>query len=218
VKGGVFTPPEGCTGWLTVQSRSCRVSNHYKCEADPPGHQWRADFNEDGLTFMSRIDRETQWVESIEMDPPVRQTLQPDPPDPASFSNLLETGRDTFDFALSRDDGTDSTVRGFDRLTGVSVTIDGVVLEETEFAFTEVTVDGTVINKGSGREFIHRDWRIFLSGISDWDTDNGTVTSDGTPRQFIFPGEPGFFSTTPIFDCNAIMSDAGPDGLIRVSE
>ena len=25
---GVFSAPPGCTGWLTVQSRGCRVSNH----------------------------------------------------------------------------------------------------------------------------------------------------------------------------------------------
>ena len=30
---------------------------------------------------------------------------------------------------------------------------------------------------------------------------------DGSPVQFIFPGEPGFFSTEPIFDCDALMSD-----------
>ena len=33
---------------------------------------------------------------------------------------------------------------------------------------------------------------------------------DGTPRQFVFPGEPGFFTTEPIFDCDATMS--GLDG------
>jgi hypothetical protein len=32
------------------------------------------------------------------------------------------------------------------------------------------------------------------------------VPVDGSPRQFIFPGEPGFFSTEPIFDCEATMS------------
>ena len=34
---GVISPPPGCTGWLTVQSRGCRVSNHYRCDADGSG-------------------------------------------------------------------------------------------------------------------------------------------------------------------------------------
>ena len=32
-----FTPPAGCTTWLTVQARACRVSHHYRCTADAPG-------------------------------------------------------------------------------------------------------------------------------------------------------------------------------------
>ena len=103
---GVFTPPEGCTGWLTVQSRGCRVSNHYRCEADAPGDQWRADFDQEGIFFVSRIDRETQWVESYDMFPTVRQTLDPNPADPASFSELLSAGMDTFDFGLTEDTGS----------------------------------------------------------------------------------------------------------------
>ena len=207
---GVFQPPPGCTGWLTVQSRGCRVSNHYRCDADAPGDQWRADFDQEGIFFVSRIDRETQWVESFDMFPTTRQVLLPNPADPASFSTLLSTGIDTFDFGLSVEDGSQSVVRGFDKLTGRSVTIDGVTLEETEFDYTETATDGSVLHKASGHEYINRDWRIFLSGISEWQGPDGMLPVDGTPRQFVFPGEPGFFTTEPIFDCDATMS--GLDG------
>ena len=207
---GVFSPPPGCTGWLTVQSRGCRVSNHYRCEADAPGDQWRADFDQEGIFFVSRIDRETQWVESFDMFPTTRQVLLPNPADPASFSTLLSTGIDTFDFGLSVEDGSQSVVRGFDKLTGRSVTIDGVTLEETEFDYTETAPDGSVLHKARGHEYINRDWRIFLSGISEWEGPDGMLPVDGTPRQFVFPGEPGFFTTEPIFDCDATMS--GLDG------
>ena len=210
VTPGVFSPPPGCTGWLTVQSRGCRVSNHYRCDADAPGDQWRADFDQEGIFFVSRIDRETQWVESFDMFPTIRQVLLPNPSDPASFSTLLSTGIDTFDFGLSAEDGSQSVVRGFDKLTGRSVTIDGVTLEETEFDYTETATDGSVLHKASGHEYINRDWRIFLSGISEWQGPDGMLPVDGTPRQFVFPGEPGFFTTEPIFDCDATMS--GLDG------
>ena len=210
VTPGVFSPPPGCTGWLTVQSRGCRVSNHYRCDADAPGDQWRADFDQEGIFFVSRIDRETQWVESFDMFPTTRQVLLPNPADPASFSTLLSTGIDTFDFGLSVEDGSQSVVRGFDRLTGRSVTIDGVTLEETEFDYTETAPDGSITQKARGNEYINRDWRIFLSGTSEWEGPDGMLPIDGTPRQFIFPGEPGFFTTEPIFDCDATMS--GLDG------
>jgi len=207
---GVFSPPPGCTGWLTVQSRGCRVSNHYRCAADAPGDQWRADFDQEGIFFVSRIDRETQWVENVDMFPTSRQVLLASPADPASFSTLLSTGIDTFDFGLAGDGGSQSVVRGFDRLTGRSVTIDGVTLEETEFDYTETAPDGSVLQKARGNEYIHRDWRLFLSGISEFESPDGVLPADGTPREFIFPGEPGFFTTAPIFDCDATMS--GLDG------
>ena len=60
-----FTPPEGCTGWMTVQSKSCRVSNYYKCSADAPGDQWRADFDQEGVYFLSQINAEAEWISSI---------------------------------------------------------------------------------------------------------------------------------------------------------
>lgn len=203
-----FTPPPGCEGFLTVQSRGCRVSNHYRCEADAPGDQWRADFDQEGIFFVSRIDREAQWVESYDMFPTVRQTLDPNPEDPASFSELLSTGTDTFAFGLTDDTGASTTVTGFDKLTGRSVTIDGVTLQETEFDFTETDADGNLLRSSHGNEYISPDWRLFFAGPSEWNNGEGALPVDGSPRQFIFPGEPGFFSSEPIFDCDAILSSA----------
>lgn len=203
---GVFTPPEGCTGWLTVQSRGCRVSNHYKCTADAPGDQWRADFDQEGIFFVSRIDFESQWVESYDMFPTVKQTLDAGAPDPASFTGLLARGRDSFNFSLTKDNGELSNVTGYDRLVGRNVTIDGITLQQTEFDYTETDPAGNVLRKARGTEYIHPDWRLFFAGPSEWDQDGTILPVDGSPRQFIFPGEPGFFSTEPIFDCDALMS------------
>ena len=206
---GSFTPPAGCTGWLTVQARACRVSNYYKCTQDAPGDQWRADFDQEGLFFASRIDSEAQWVESIDMSPMVRQTLDPNPEDPASFSELL-TGLDTFAFNLSRDNGEQSRVRGFDRLTGRSIMIDGVTLLETQFEYNETDASGTFLRRSRGNEYVHPDWRLFFAGPSEWDGGDGYVPLDGSPLQFIFPGEPGFFSTEPLYECDAVLSNYTP--------
>lgn len=219
---GSFTPPEGCETWLTVQARACRVSNYYKCSADAPGDQWRADFDQEGIFFISRVDYETQWVESFDLNPTVRQTLDPAPEDPASFSNLLATGIDTFSFALTDDTGLHTQVNGFDRLTGVEAVIDGVPLKQTEYAFTETGEDGTILRQARGNEFVHPEWRLFFAGPGEWNGGDGYVPIDGSPRDFIFPGEPGFASTQPIFDCDAVLSEAAPAGplerLIHVAD
>jgi len=202
---GTFTAPPGCTGFLTVQSRGCTVSNHYRCEADAAGDQWSASFDQDGLFRVARIDRETQWIESYSMPSTLRQSLDPGPADPASFSELLETGTDTYDFSQT-EAATRTRVRGLDTLTGRSVTIDGVELQETEFDFLEMSEDGTVLRKATGRQFISPEWRLFFSGIEEWDFGDGQSPVDGTPKEFVFPGEAGFFSTRPIFDCNVTSS------------
>lgn len=204
---GSFTPPAGCETFLTVQSKGCRVSNHFICSADPKGDQWRTDFDQEGAFFTSRVDYEAQWIESFELDPPVRQSLDPNPADPASFSDLISTGRDNYIFGLSDDTGERTRVRGSDTLTGRTVVIDGVSLQETEFNFTETDLTGKVLRRSRGNEYISAEWRLFFSGPSEWDGGDGNyLPIDGSPLQFIFPGESGFASTQPLFDCDAVMS------------
>ncbi|MFN4171776.1 MAG: hypothetical protein ACK4GW_08485 [Pseudorhodobacter sp.] len=213
---GTFTPPEGCTGWLTVQARSCRVSNYYKCDRDATGDQWRADFDQDGLFFASRIDAEAQWVESYDMNPMTRQTLDPGAPDPASFSELLSVGLDTFEFSLTKDNGVQSRVQGFDRLTGRTITIDGVALQETQFEFAETDLSDNIVRRTRGNEYVHPEWRLFFAGPSEWDGGSGDwLPMDGSPVQFIHPGEPGFFSTEPIYECDAVLSGFRPGDSVR---
>ncbi len=209
---GSFMPPEGCQTFMTVQARQCRVSNHYKCSADPAGDQWRADFDQQGPFFLSRINSEAEWVESFDLgEVAVRQTLDPQPSDPASFSELLASQVDTFAFGLTREPGEKTKVTGFDRLTGRSVVIDGITLQVTEFEFTETDTAGTIIRQSRGQEYIHPEWRLFFAGPSEWNGGDGEfLPIDGSPVQFIFPGEPGFAATEPLFDCDPLMTRAEP--------
>lgn len=209
---GAFSPPEGCSTFMTVQARQCRVSNHYKCTADTSGDQWRADFDQQGPFFLSKINAEAEWVESFDLgDVIVTQTLAPDPQDPASFTALVEAGVDTFAFGLSRDNGEQTNVTGFDRLTGKTVMIDGVSLKETAFEFSESLPDGTILRQSRGNEYISPDMRLFFSGPSQWNGGDGNfLPTDGSPVQFIFPGEPGFQATEPLFDCDPLMTNFSP--------
>lgn len=204
---GSFTPPESCQTWLTVQSRQCVVSNYYKCTTDAAGEQWRSDFDQEGVFFESKTNAEGEWIESRESNPTVVQTLDPGAMDPASFSGLLASGVDDYIFGLSKDNGEQSHVRGQDRLTGKSWVIDGITLQETEFTYTETAPDGTILRQSRGHEYINPEWRLFFSGPSEWNGGDGNfLPMDGSPVEFIFPGEPGFAATQPIFDCDAVMS------------
>lgn len=208
---GTFLTPEGCTATLTVQSRGCTVSHFYTCEADPKGNQWRADFGLDGQFYQSMIDSETQWLESYEMEgtgnPIGKETLDPNPADPASLTGLIETGIDTFDFNLTKSNGEKTRVTGFDQLTGKTAVIDGFTLRQTEYEYTQTDASGTVLRHSKGREYISEEIRSFFSGSSDWQAEDGTwFTVEGAPISFMKPGEPGFGSTTPLFECDDQMS------------
>ena len=204
-----WAAPEGCEIQMTVQAKGCRVSNHYICSADPEGDKWRADFDQEGLFFRSRINFETQWVESIDTESGSVQRLGSEAPDPASFSELISTGIDTFEFSLTRDGQADSHVTGFDRLTGRTFTIDGVQLEETEFEATETDSMGNQVRRSRGNEYISRERRMFFAGPGQTDLGDGQwLPIDGSPVDFIFPGEPGFASSTPLYDCDPVTAEA----------
>ena len=202
---GTFTPPPGCEGFLTVQTRSCKVSNHYRCASDMPGDQWRVDFGLNGPYFRSRIDHETQWVESHQSDGSI-ELLEEGAPDPASFSELLETGRDSFTFSTMNSDGVRRNVTGYDQLTGQSVTIDGVTLMRTKYDVRATYDDGSLIWHARGNEYIHPEWRMFLSGVAQMDLGTGFLPQDFTPVEFSFPGDPDFFTTIPRYDCEATVA------------
>jgi len=210
---GTWSVPEGCQAFMTVQSKACRVSHYYNCATDAPGDQWRVDMDQEGPFFFSRIDYEAQWVESFGPD---RQVLDPSPADPASFSELLSSGIDTWDFTQSRDDGTGIRAVGYDRITGRSMTIDGITLSETEVDYTEYDLSGTVTRRSRGNEYLHPDWRMFFAGPGETDLGDGRwLPIDGSPVEFIFPGEEGFLATQPKFDCDALTAE-GPLSVLPV--
>lgn len=201
-----FTPPEGCTAYLTVQTMGCRVENHFTCEAEP-GHRWRVDHEEDGATFTARIDAEAQWVDSRSLISGLgRQTVFP-APDPASMTVLLSEGYDDFVFDERHSDGRVLRVEGFDRLTGEEIEIDGERLLRTEFSYRVTDPQtGALVDSGEGREFVSPRHRRFFSGITVYETEDGALQFDRSPVQFAYPGEAGFGATDPIFGCGEMMS------------
>ena len=202
-----FSPPEGCTGYLTVQSKSCVVSNHMRCEMDDTGDNRRVDFGETGFEYSGRTNAESQWVESYYPNSESYEVLGPDPVKPASFSALLETGISEYDFTAVDQNGEVFRFIGVDRLTGEEVEIDGVMLKRTAYEIRLEDAEGSVSWMSRGSEFVNPEWGIFLSGTGiSLVPGQDETDEDNTPVEFIFPGEPGFFSTQPPFGCGVVMS------------
>lgn len=206
-----FTLPEGCEGYLTIQTASCNVSHHFICDFDAEGEQRRATLDEEGLTYVGKINSEAEWVESFHLRSGHTEQLMSSA-DRMMMTDLLAGDVDTWDFTTSSDEIGDSQYVGFDQLTGESVVIDGVTLLRTEYALTAFDAEGEEIWRSAGNEFVHPEWRMFIGGTSTVTTSNGTFESDDTPVEFIFPGEEGYLSANPKHGCGVEMSsfDASP--------
>lgn len=202
-----FAVPQGCEAHLTVQMAGCTVSHHFTCAADPEGWQRRVDMDEGGVSYFGAIDAETQWVESFHVLSGHSERLG-DAADPASLTALIAEGRDAFDFETLSDEIGPTRYVGEDRLTGETVTIDGVTLDRTEYEIVASAPDGTEVWRAQGQEFISREFRMFLSGRSIITNAEETFETDNAPVEFVRPGEAGFLSASPKHGCGVVMSKA----------
>ncbi|WP_412504982.1 hypothetical protein [Roseovarius sp. SYSU LYC5161] len=210
-QGQTFDLPPGCEAFVTVQGKDCTVSHMFTCEDDPEGHTRRAELDEEMITYIGRVDSEAQWIESFHLTTRHTERLESSPADRASLTELLATDRDTWDFVTQSAEIGPTRYTGEDRLTGESMVIDGVTLLRTEYEITARGADGEELWRGQGREFVHPDWRVFLSGKSAYTTPDDSYEIDGTPVEFIFPGEPGFLSVNPKYGCGVVMSSLAAD-------
>lgn len=216
----VFPVPEGCTAFLTVQSRSCLISHHWRCDGDPEGTHWRATLDQEGAFYLSYTDTEFRWLRAFNLRSGSQDTLIEPEEDPASMSELLEMGRDTMIFSI-REERAEGVFRrdytGFDALTGATVMIDGEELEVTEFAYQWQTEAGPRETEGS--QFVSRRLGLFFGGLETVTTPSGEVFEGNySPMEFAEPGEPGFLSTEPQYDCGDMMSAAPALPVWRVAQ
>ena len=216
--GQTFQLPAGCTAYLSVQMSSCTVSHHFTCEVDPEGVQRRVDMDEEGITYSGVVDEQTQWLESYHLLTGHSEFLAPNPADPASLDDLFSKGEDRWDFTTNSDQIGPTRYVGYDRLTGETATIDGVTLDRTEYGITAYAANGSEVWRSTGSEFVSRDWRMFLSGISSVVVGEQVEETDDTPKEFLLPGERGFLSINPKYGCNEMMSGVEAPLMSRVPE
>jgi len=219
VQAGTFTPPKGCTAYLTVQLKSCQVSHYWTCAADPKGNHWIQSIDSQGPSFLQYLDREFRWLKSTPQRSDISRRLSSTESDANSLTELLQTRRDDFDFKQSvHRDGKQIAVEhitGYDRLNGTRVTIDGEPLLVTEFEIHVKSDNGRDAVRTTGNQFISERFRLFFQGRETEISGAGTTQYDDSPVLFIEPGEAGFLADRPEFGCDAMMSAlplAGPRG------
>ena len=207
-----FTPPPGCTLSMTVQMHSCQVANYYRCAGDPAGDQWVSFADGEGEFFVSHTDAETRWLESVGLqDGEVEKLDAGASKDNASFSALLDSGRDDYDFVTRSSSGTVQRFIGFDQLTGETASVDGVALERCAFEMRVEDEAGNFVASRKGVQFISRQWRVFFSDTESYENSYGDKASTtDAPVSFAFPGEDGFAAATPEYDCDMMMTDLSP--------
>ena len=203
------TPPPGCTAYLTTQSRGCVVSHNWICEGDPEGTNWRLSMDQDGPFYLSFTDAEFRWLLSYELRSGAQNTLIQPEDDPASITDLFESGTDSMSFSTIHENGagqrTQRDYTGFDHLTGETVVIDGRTLNVTQFSYEYNLGEGP--RRVEGNQFVSEDWRMFFGGVEVTTLPNGEAReSDSSPMEFAEPGEAGFLSATPLYDCGDMMS------------
>jgi hypothetical protein len=202
----VFTAPAGCETKLTVQTKECQVEHYYIC-ADTGSDVTRVVFVEDGPSFISRVDGKAQWVSSMSLpDGSVTETV--DIVTPIDVGALYETGEHHFEFTERWPSGREVEAKGWDRIIQRNVMVDGEVLDRTVFEVTYTDAEsGALIETYTGSEYVSEKHMRFFSGKGTVETPDGTRDSfDRSPKEFIYPGEPGFASTTPRYDCGVLMS------------
>jgi len=206
---GTVTPPPGCTAFLTVQSRSCVVSHMWTCEGDPEGTLWRLSMDGEGPFALSFTDSEFRWLLSYDLRGGAQTILIEPEEDPASITELFETGSDSMVFSTIYENAAGLRIRrdytGFDRLTGETAQIDGRTLNRTEFSYEYDLGDGA--RRVEGSQYVHEGWRMFFGGLEVTELPNGErFESDNSPMEFAEPGERGFLSDQPLYDCGDMMS------------
>jgi hypothetical protein len=193
--------PGTCRAYLTTQDDACVVAHFVTCSGDPAGQQTVVELYLDGGDNITVIDGDYQWLTTVDQLSGVVSTLGPEIADPGTLTQLIDDGEDTYDFTTTDADGTVTRFIGKESLTGQTLTVDGVTLEEAQNQMRALDSAGNELWRTNGTEYVSREWRIFFSGPGMTTLPNESFPTNRTPVEFIFPGEPGFLSTQPTTGC-----------------
>lgn len=201
-----FSAPQGCETFLTVQSKQCAVANLYRCAAEPEGSFWEVLHSSEGLESVVSYDPDYQWLTAYYAWDGASETFVAPAEDAISKSTLMAEGIDTFRFTMARTapgEDREITVVGADQLVGRETVIDDVTLEAVSTELRILSDSGEVEYHARGFQYLSREFGLFFLGTEEVIGADGTATVyDSSPVEFIMPGEPGFGSTLPFYECD----------------
>ncbi len=198
---------ESCPAFVTVQNADCTVIHITRCAGDSSGTTASLLFDAEGLLFSASSDAQGGWLESYDALNNVYESTIGEPIDPISLDTLLRDGIDAFEFNLSHSEAGQTRILrvvGADTLTGEELRIDNITLLAVSTDLRIFEEDGTINYQTRGTQYISPEMRQWFLGTDSVLGEDGSVTNyDSSPVAFIFPGEPGFGDTTPLYGCSA---------------
>jgi hypothetical protein len=182
--------PQGCTARLSVLDAGCFWTHEVTCEGDPAGSIRHVMPTGEGVV-MTLLDADGQLLESFDsFDGVTWRLARAD--QPTSFQALFADGHHAYDFTVEPDDGSPPLrLRGEDRLTGETATLDGQDVQVTDFSYEVIDETGATLWSASGQQYVTEDPPAVFSGFETYS--DGT-SRDMTPTDVVRPGEPGFLS------------------------
>lgn len=191
--------PPGCTPLVTIQSQGCYVRLVFTCESDSQPLRWVASYGPKGPVSLTVLDLGGMpQVMMTGKDKP-RGTLDPDG-DPADLAKVLAGETDSFAYKLVFDDGSALSTSGSLSLTGGETKIDGRSLTEFQRNETVVYPNGTTSPELDNRLLYDAELGLLINTTST-DHATSTVVMDRSPVDFLFPGDAGADSVTPLYGC-----------------
>ena len=199
----VMDVPQGCTGFLTIQLENCSVLNHWRCERDPSGRYSVTKIDSDQTEIQQQVLEGLSLLEMTVVQHDQRITV--DQIDLEEYHELLEKGADTYASVLRYDDsGYHIALQGQNELTGKTVVIDGVDLLEVK-STSEFTHPSGQITRKTVMQYIMPSGPLWVPDrIMETGPDN--VIAHLGPVDFVWPGQDGFMTRVPRFNCSPPLS------------
>ncbi len=199
-----FEPPHGCKPVITAQLRKCSVMNVWRCDENGSTFIWHGFFTSGGVPqSLIKFSNDYGFHHSLIFgSQQFEMAIRPVASD-WSLAELVETGSVEFNGqVLMRKPGDKMVAQrfGYSELSGEKAVIDGEQLTVFESFTTRTGPNGETVGSSSGKHYISERDSVTFPG-KYYDVDSSGPGYDRSPMQIIRPGEEGFFSRIPKYDC-----------------
>ena len=198
--------PSNCTPFLTVQSADCSVLAAARCSGEA-GETLRLQvYEESGLVNVEEQTLDWSLLFTASPTKGVGVFVDEGPHDELSRDSIERYGEDYFNynvvFAIPDMGEFETQLTGFLSSEDEVVEIDGHMLDLYRFRFAATLGDvGTLEVDQSA--FGSAEFGFFINGKGVQRFDGEETPLDSTPIVFFEPGEAGFESADPKFNCGA---------------